>query len=97
MIGAGITEAFAVPTGSPFTSETLLGANRAGYHNLLELADIPAINTTVSSIYKCRLTRINPATDPSVYYGSEVYIIFDDSHYIKDRTGSREEDAKWEI
>jgi len=91
VIAASIGSAFAVPTGSPFTVEKTLSGAEAGKHNYLELADIPAANTTVSSIYICRLTRIAATANE---YGSDVYILFNDSHYIKDTVGSRTETAK---
>lgn len=91
VIAAGIDVDFAVPAGSPFTNEYTLVGNESGRHKLLQLANIPAINSTVSSVYICRLTRI-ASTAPS--YGNEVYVTFNDSHYIKDMVGSREEDAK---
>lgn len=91
VIAAGIGEAWAVPTGSPFTSEKTLSGTEANKHNLFELADIPAVNTTVSSAYICRMTRIAASSDD---YSPEVYLIFNDSHYQKDTIGSRLETSK---
>lgn len=92
VIGAGIGEAFAVATGSPFTSETLLAGNESGRHNLFDLADIPAMNTTVSAMYMCRMTRIAASADD---YSPRVYVLFNDSHYQRDTpAGSRQEDSK---
>lgn len=54
-------------------------------HKLLEVANIPGVNTTVSSIYICRLTRIAAS---SAEYPDLVYVLFNDSHYIRDDTGS---------
>ena len=93
VIAAGIDGTWAVPTGSPFTHETLVAADDDIKHRLTENADIPASNTTVSSVYKCKLTRIAVAA-PATEYGSEVYITFIDSHYQKDMVGSREESSK---
>ncbi len=57
----------------------------------MELAEIPASNDTVSTIYKCKLTRIDAqATE----YGSEVYVDFNDCHFIKDGLGSANEGSK---
>lgn len=91
VVAAGVNAAFAAPAGSPYSAEVTLGAAEAGYHRLLELADIPASNTTVSSIYVCRLKRIAAS---SAEYGSDVYILFDDSHYLKDSVGSLTEYTK---
>ena len=63
VIAAAIDVAFAVPTGSPFTMEKVLVGNETGKHNYLDLAEIPAFNTTVSSLALCRLTRIAATQD----------------------------------
>lgn len=91
VIGAGIGEDFAVPTGSPFTKEMVLTGNEAGRHNYMDIAEIPAINTTVSSVYICRMTRIAASADD---YAPEVYLIFNDAHYMKDQIGSLFETSK---
>jgi len=91
VIAAGVNAAFAVPTGSPFTAEHTIVANDNTNHRVLQLADIPAVNSTVSTIYSCVLTRIAASADE---YGSEVYIKFNDCHYLKDTCGSRSEDTK---
>ncbi len=92
VIGAGIGEDFAVPDGSPFTAEFTLNGAQAGKHNMFNIADIPPINTTVSSIYICRLTRIAS----TIEYGSEVYLLFNDCHFLQDTpVGSTQIGAKW--
>jgi len=92
VIAAGINEAFAVPPGSPFTSEHTLSGDESGGHKLLDLADIPAVNTTPSTIYIARLTRIAASSSD---YSSDVYILFNDSHYMIDTpAGSRQEGSK---
>lgn len=91
VIAAGIGTQWAAPTGTPFTAEHTIVANDDTYHRVLELADIPASNDTVSSIYKFKLTRIAASSDE---YGSEVYISFTDCHYEKDTVGSRSESSK---
>ena len=91
VIAAGIDTQWAVPSGSPFTAEHTIVANDDTYHRLMEIADIPASNDTVSTLYKCRLTRIAATADE---YGSEVYIDYSDCHYIKDAVGSVNENAK---
>ena len=91
VIAAGIGADYAVPAGSPFTSEYTLDGTESGKHKLLEIADIPASNTTISSVYICRLGRIAAS---SLDYAPEVYITFNDGHYLKDTLGSRLEDSK---
>lgn len=91
VIAAGVNEAWAVPAGSPFSAEYTILANDEAYHRIHPLATIPAVNTTVSTIYQCRLERIAASADE---YGSEVYIKFNDSHYKKDSVGSRQEYSK---
>jgi hypothetical protein len=93
MIGAGIGEDFAVPTGSPFTKEFTLTGVESGRHNLLDLADIPPINSTVSSLIIARLTRIAASSDE---LGDELYVLFHDIHAPQDTpAGSAEEGSKW--
>jgi hypothetical protein len=91
VIAAGIDTQWAAPTGTPFTSEHTIVANDNTYHRLMEMADIPASNDTVSTIYKCKLTRIAATGDE---YASEVYISFMDCHYQKNTMGSRQEGTK---
>lgn len=93
VIAAGVGGVFAVPTGSPFTSGDLEPVSDAHTrHNLMEIAEIPAANTTVSSIYMIKLTRI-AATGTD--YSGEVYLLFNDSHFQQDQSrGSRSEYVK---
>lgn len=91
VVAAGIDTVYAVPAGSPFTAEYTIVANDNTTHRLFEIADIPASNDTVSTIYKCKLTRIAATSNE---YGSEVYVDFNDCHYIKDSVGSQNEDSK---
>ena len=91
VIAAGINTQWALPVGSPFSSEHTIAANDNTYHRLLEIADIPASNDTVSTIYKCKLSRIAATANE---YGSEVYMEFTDCHYQKDTMGSRQEGSK---
>jgi hypothetical protein len=91
VISASIGGQWAVPTGSPFTKEFSVVANDDTYHRLVDIADIPAINTTVSTVYKCKLSRISASAND---YGSDIYITFIDCHYQKDTLGSRQEYAK---
>lgn len=91
VIAAGIGDQFAAVAGSPFTKEMLLAGTEANKHNYIEIADIPGVNTTVSSVYLCRLTRIAASADD---YPLEVYLIYNDSHYQLDTVGSLQCDSK---
>jgi hypothetical protein len=91
VIAAGIGSDYAVPSGSPFSAEAVLDGTEAGKHNMLEIADVPASNTTVSSIYIIRLTRIAAS---AADYAPEVYVNFVDCHYQKDTVGSLSEGTK---
>ena len=91
VIAAGINGNWAVPAGSPFTAEHIIAADYTNLHKLHELGDIPSANTTVSSIYSCKLKRIAATINE---YGAEVYVKFIDSHYQKDTMGSRQEAVK---
>ncbi len=91
VIAAPIDGNWAVPSGSPFTKEHIIDADYSNMHKLLELADIPAVNSTVSTIYKCKLTRIAASGDE---YAGEVYIEFTDCHAPNNTFGSLQEDSK---
>ena len=91
VIVAPIFGNWAVPTGSPFTWEHIIQADYTNLHVYDDVADIPASNSTVSTIYKCRLTRIAATQDE---YGQEVYVEFTDCHYQKNTIGSRQEGVK---
>lgn len=88
VIAAAYNGTWAVPTGSPFTAIGQVSTDDNTKHRILKIADIPGVNTTVSTLYKCKLTRIAAVLNE---YGSEVYITFTDAHYEKDRLGSKEE------
>jgi len=88
---SGIGGTWAVPAGSPFTATHTVAADDNTKHRYMNITDIPASNTTVSSVYKMKLTRIDgTATE----YGSEVYVEYLDCHFEKDTIGSREEASK---
>jgi hypothetical protein len=91
VVASGIGSDFTVPTGSPFTAEHTIVDGEDSAHGYLDIADIPAINDTVSSIYKFKLTRIAASADE---YAGEVYVLFVDCHYQKDSMGSLKEDSK---
>lgn len=90
-IAAGVDTAFAVPTGSPFSNEATLTAAEAGYHRLLEVGEIPAVNTTVSTLYECRLKRIAATSND---YEPDVYVRYIDCHFEADGVGSKDEYSK---
>lgn len=91
VIAAPVGSDYAQTAGTPYTAEYVLVGDESGKHNLLDLADIPAVNTTISTMYKCRLTRI--AASASDYAG-EVYIDFVDCHTALDTMGSLSEGTK---
>lgn len=91
VIAAGVDGTWNVPSGSPYTATHTVAANDDTQHRLLALADIASSNTTVSTIYKCKLTRIDgTATE----YASEVYLEYVDCHYQMDTLGSFDETEK---
>lgn len=91
VIAAPIGGVWSVPTGSPYYGEKDMSYDYSTYHSLKEIGDIAAVNTSVSTVYKCKLTRIAASIDE---YSGEVYIEFIDSHYQKNTMGSRTEGAK---
>jgi hypothetical protein len=90
-IAAGVDESFAAMTGSPFSAEHTLVGDESAKHNVLGLANMPEVNTTVSTAYGLQLKRV--AASASEYSG-EVYLLFSDSHYPSDQTGSVQEYVK---
>ena len=91
VVAAGANGQFAVPSGSPYSGEHTVAADDNTHHRILQLGSIAAVNTTVSTIYKCKLTRIAASANE---YGSDVYLLFTDGHFQKDQDGSREEYVK---
>ena len=91
VIAAPVMGQWAVPTGSPFTAETTMSGDYSDDHILFDIAEIPAVNTSVSTLYKCKLTRIAATAKE---YSEEVYIEFTDCHYKKDTVGSRTDSIK---
>lgn len=91
VIVAGVNGAWSVPTGSPFTAETTMAEDLTGKHSILDLADIPASNNTVSTLYKMKLTRIAASADE---YSGRVYVEFNDGHFEMDDLGSKDEYIK---
>ena len=91
VIAAAVDVAFAVPTGSPFTAEHTIVASDDTHHRIMDIADIPAVNSTVSTLYSCVLTRIAASANE---YASEVYVKFNDCHQLINTLGSRQEYTK---
>ena len=91
VIACPVSGTWAAPTGSPFTSERLMDSDDSTSQMYFDIATIPAVNTSVSTLYKCKLTRIAATQDE---YGGEVYVSFLDSHYKVDSLGSRQEFTK---
>jgi len=90
-IAAGIDGTWAVVPGSPFTAEYILDGSESGKHKLLDVAEMDGVNTTVSSGYVIKLTRIAATVSD---YSPEVYLVFTDGHYKMDSLGSEFEDSK---
>ena len=92
VIAACVTCDWAVPVGSPFSAEHAMTSDESGKHELFDIADIPAVNDSVSTLYKLKLTRIASSANE---YAGQVYIDFFDGHYKSDQTlGSRQEYIK---
>jgi hypothetical protein len=85
VIAAPVNEFYAVPAGSPYTVEHVLDGTEYGKHRVLGVASVPEVNTTVSTIYQCRLTRVVASAND---YAGEVYLDYNDSHIQKDTVGS---------
>ena len=88
---AGIGDTFAAPAGSPYSAEVTLVGGEASKHSVLDIGDIPAVNTTVSTAYAIQLKRIAASSND---YAPEVYMIFNDSHAQLDTPGSIAEGSK---
>ena len=84
VIFANKFEDYAVLTGSPFSGEATLDGTESGKHNKLDVAAMPAVNTNISTIFVCRLTRVAASSDD---YANEVYVDFNDSHIETDTPG----------
>lgn len=85
VVAAAHNAVVAVPAGSPFSAEATVAANDNTTHRTLTLGSIPGINTTASTFYWCKLTRVAASAGE---YGSEVYVTSIDGHYAKDTIGS---------
>jgi len=91
VVAAGIGSDFAVPSGSPYSSEHILDGTESGKHNYFDIAEITAFNDTVSSVAILRVTRVAASVDE---YSGEVYLVYADCHFQKDTVGSRQEVVK---
>jgi hypothetical protein len=90
-IAGPINQAYAVPSGSPFTMETQVAADDNTHNRVKQLATVPAVNSTVSTIYTMEISRIAASANE---YGSEVYLKYFDCHFEIDAPGSRQEYVK---
>lgn len=91
-VAAGINSAFA-SIGTLKSNDYTLLAGDGLKHKLLEIGHFPTTpNTTVSTCYIIRLTRVAPAdgTDSA----KKVFLIFNDCHIEKDTLGSLQETSK---
>ena len=92
-IGAGIGESFSEITLMD-TEDVLIGASDALKHHYVEIGDVDVPNSTVSSIYILRLTRVDVALGAGSEAVQPILIFFNDSHMKVDTIGSLEEDSK---
>ena len=90
-VGAGIGDSFS-SIGTIKSGDVTLQTGDSGKHNLLEIGDIPALNTTVSSVYIIRLQRI--AVDDGNETARDIFVLFNDSHPLIDTMGSLKEGSK---
>jgi hypothetical protein len=91
VVAAPINGAAAVPTGSPYSVEFAVAADDNTKFRVAVVADIAAVNTTVSTIYFMKLTRIASA---ATEYAGEVYLLGVDCHYQQDTVGSLSQGTK---
>ena len=77
---------------TPLKSGDVVLNNNAGKHNYLSIGDIPAFNSTVSSLAMLRLTRIAP--DDGDDTSELIYVLFNDCHAQLDTLGSLQESSK---
>lgn len=91
-VAAGVGNgSFAAVAGSPFTSEVILDGTESTKNNIVGIVDIPAVNTTVSTVYAMQLTRIAASASE---FAPEVYLLYTDCHYQIDTVGSLQEATK---
>lgn len=91
VIVATLDGTWTVPTGSPFSVEYTIIVDDNIKGRFANFTHIPQVNTTISTIYKCRLERIAASSNE---YGSEVYFQFIDNHYLQDTHGSKSDEVK---
>jgi len=90
-VGAGIGEAFQ-SIGTVKSGDVVLAGDEMGKHNYLEIGELPAINTTVSTLFVIILERIAP--DDGNDTTEDIIVYFNDSHPLLDTMGSLNEDSK---
>jgi len=94
VMAGGVNDTWTEPTESPYTATHTVAADDDTKNRVLGLASIDGYNTTISTIFKMKLTRIDVPGTTGTEYGSDVYISFIDGHYQRDSLGSDEEYVK---
>jgi len=92
VIAAPIGGTFAEVAGSPFTSADF-SVDTAHKHYYMDLCNIPAVNTTVSTIYHLNVKRVQESATTDDY-APDVYVLSIDCHQQCDALGSRQEESK---
>lgn len=90
VVAAGVDEAFA-SAGTELAVEHTMTEDYAGDHKLLSLGSYSGKNTTVSSLFLCKLTRVAASGRE---FDGKVYVLYVDCHVKKDSNGSITEYTK---
>lgn len=89
---AGKDGTFTIVAGSPFTVEHTFATDESGDHNYLDCCIVPGLNTTVSTLYLIKITRIAATVDE---YAGDIFLFYADGHIMHDQVrGSRQELVK---
>jgi hypothetical protein len=91
VLAGGVNDTWTEPTESPYTAEHTVASGDNTNNRVMTVGSIDGYNTTISTIFKMKLTRIAATANE---YGSSVYISFIDGHYQRDSLGSDEEYVK---
>jgi len=91
IIACPVNGTWAVVAGSPFTAEETMAGDYSDTQRYFELATIPAVNSSVSTLYQMKIERIAATANE---YAGEVYLIFTDMHFLLDSVGSEQEFVK---
>ena len=90
-VAAGIGGSF-TSIGTIKSGDVVLTGSDTGKHHYLDIGEIPALNTTISSAYIIRLTRIAP--DDGLDTAENIFVLFSDGHPLFDTIGSLNETSK---